>query len=296
MKNHLLMTIIIMLSSLIMPLRATEKKGLNTTGKEPSIELSTQKKSTKKISRAKRLRDERKKKREQRKTMSHKSYDELKKEKIAKVTANDKEGAIRYLEKMVPLCNDLNELKSIMLELADLLFDTALYGKAADMYHEFTILYPGSNEVEYALYRAIVSNFKLTLDAEHDQSKTLATKELAQKFLERGDLFTTNKKEVENILAQCDEKLLAVEENIMRFYIKRGNTKSAQRRLDNMKKEFLDKNIPDVTVRIAHLESELGAQQLAIEPIKLAPETVVVAQTDQQQPEPTKEKSFVDRF
>jgi len=290
MKNQLLGRTIVTFGLICFQIYAEENQVLNIEGKEPTIALKTKEEPAKKISRAKRLRDERKQKREQRKTLSHKSYDELKKEKLAKVAANDKEGAIRYLEKMEPLCNDLTELKSIILELADFLFDLESYSKAADKYHEFTVLYPGSNEVEYAMYRSIVSNFKLTLDAEHDQSKTIAAKELAQKFLERGDLFTTHKQEVETIVAQCDEKLLATEENIMRFYIKRGSTKSAQRRLDNMKKEFLDKNIPDVTVRIAHLESELGATQLAIEPIKLAPETLVVTQADKSA-ESTPEKS-----
>jgi len=61
-----------------------------------------------------------------------------------------------------------------------------------------------------------------------------------------------------------------------------------------MKKDFLDKNIPDVNVRIAHLESELGAQQLAIEQPKLASDALLVAQSE----EPTKsteEKSITDQ-
>ncbi len=294
MKSHLLAGGIFIVSMIYIPLQANENQVIKIEGKEPTIQLQPQK-PEKRIPRAKRLRDERKKKRAERKTISHKSYDELRKEKLTKVAANDKEGAIRYLEKMIPLCNDLVELKSIMLELANYLFDLESYNKAADMYHEFTVLYPGSDEVEYAMYRSIVSNFKLTLDAEHDQSKTIATKELAQKFLERSDLFTTHKKEVEKILADCDEKLLATEEHIARFYMKRGNTKSAQRRLNGIKKDFLDKNIPDVTIRISQLESELGSQQLAIEPIKLAPDTMTLAHQDSPVESP-EEKSIDDRI
>lgn len=280
MKSHPLAQKIFILGMISASLNA-EETGITITGKEPTIQLKNDSAPQKKVCRAKRLRDERKKKRAERKTMSHMAFEELKKEKNAKVAANDKEGAVRYLEKMQVLCNDLTELKSIMLELADFLFELEAYSKAADNYNKFTVLYPGSDEVEYAMYRAIVSNFKLTLDAEHDQSKTMETKELAQKFLERGDLFTKHNKEVEKILADCDEKLLATEENIARFYMKRGSIKSAQHRVDGMKKDFLDKNIPDVTIRIAKLESELGAQQLAIEPPKLASDTLLLAQSEE---------------
>lgn len=227
-----------------------------------------------------------------RKTLSHKNYQELKTSKQERLAAGDNAGAVRYLEKMVPLCNDLAELKLLMLELADLLFALQDYTRAADMYQEFTKLYPGSDEVEYALYRAIKSNFELTLDAEHDQSKTNATRELALAFLERAELFTTYAQEVESIVLQCDQRLLASDISICNFYVKRGDTKSAQNRLSLIKKEYLDKNIPDLQMQIAALEKVVPVEMPAEIKTMINEQPVVVAAAE----DADKKTAFVDRF
>jgi outer membrane assembly lipoprotein YfiO len=229
-----------------------------------------------------------------RKTLSYKNYEELKQSKNERMAANDKPGALRYLEKMVPLCNDLAELKLLMLELADLLFAMEDYTRSADMYREFTLLYPGSDEVEYALYRAILSNFKLTLDAEHDQSKTLTTKELALAFLERSELFTVYAKEVEDILMQCEQRLLANDISIFNFYVKRQDISSAQNRLSLIKKDYLTKQIPDVQLQIAQLEKMVPVELPHEVHEIMQDRTTVVAEAEQ--PTQEKEKSFIDRF
>jgi tetratricopeptide (TPR) repeat protein len=141
------------------------------------------------------------------KTLSTMNFDELKEKKDECLKNNDMETAIKYLDRMMHLKTDLNELKSLMLEMAQMLFDKKDYAKASQMFNKFALLYPGSDEVELAMYQAIISNSNLMLDAEHDQSKTIETKELAQAFLERPS-FTHYKKEVEIIAKQCDERLL----------------------------------------------------------------------------------------
>ena len=192
------------------------------------------------------------------KTLTTMNFEELKKSKDEFVKSGNKASAIKFLERMVPICNDLNELKSFMLELAQLLHETGDYAKASKMYHEFTLLYPGSDEVEYAMYQAIASSFKQILDAEHDQTKTVETRELAQTFLDRAS-FATYKKEVQEVALKCDERLLESEINIFNFYMKRSNFMAAKTRLSTIKQAYSEKSIPDIGIRIALLEKNYNA-------------------------------------
>lgn len=226
------------------------------------------------------------------KTLSTMNFDELKKSKQEFVKSGDKQSAIKYLERMVPICNDLEELKAIMLELAQLLYEAEDYTKASKMYHEFTLLYPGSDEVEYAMYQAITSSFKLTLDAEHDQSKTVETRELIQAFLDRAS-FTTYKKEVQELAVKCDERLLESDINIFNFYMKRGNYLAASARLSTIKKAYAGKTIPGIELRIANLE-RVYASETTIVPVDQ--KTVIALQEKKEDKEDSGKQSFVDRF
>ena len=156
------------------------------------------------------------------KTISNMTFAELKAEQEQLIQNKDKAGAVKYLEKMVPLCNDLDELKKIMLELASIYYEIGNFEKAGKMYNEFTVLYPGCDEAEFALYQAILSSFKLTLDAEHDQGNTQEAKELALAFLER-ESFKKYRKEVKDILNKCEERLFEADSKIFSFYLNCGN-------------------------------------------------------------------------
>ncbi len=181
---------------------------------------------------------EKKEPKQKRKTLSQMNYDELKEMKVAYLADGNKESAIKFLEKMIPACNDLEELRVIMLELADLQFDNGSLEKAGKLYKEFTKLYPGNNKIEYASYKAILCSFYATLDSDRDQSNTKDTLDLAQTFLQRADVFTTHAKDVESILTTCRKKLIDSEMNIFNFYFKRGSYNSAQKRVEGIRKEF----------------------------------------------------------
>lgn len=224
------------------------------------------------------------------KTISTMTFDELK-ERKQELIKTDKKNAIKYLERMVPICNDLEELKTIMLELAQLLFDTEDYTKASKMYHEFTLLYPGCDEVEYAMFQAIISSFKLTLDAEHDQSKTAETRELAQAFLDRPS-FVNHKKEVEEIAHKCDARIFESEVNIFNFYMKRGNYVAAKTRLSTIKETYLAKAIPDIQMRVAALETNYVAATINIQ----TNQKTVVAMQDKKDIQEQAKQPLVDRF
>jgi len=191
------------------------------------------------------------------KTLRNMELAELETFKDKCLVSNDRYNAIRTLERMVPICTDLEKLKSLLLELADLLFDDGKLEAAGKMYREFVKYYPGNIKVEYALYKAILCKFQVILDAERDQSNTRDTVELANKFLEREEIFITHAQEVRTIRAQCYERLLENEIKIFDFYINRGRYKSARTRLTNIRKEFIDL-IPACDPYLITLEIDLA--------------------------------------
>lgn len=223
------------------------------------------------------------------KTINNMTFSELEAEEENLMKAGNKTSALKYLEKMVPLCNDLDKLKSIMLELAQLYFEAGNFEKAGKMYNEFTVLYPGCDEAEFALYQAILSSFKLTLDAEHDQTKTQEAKDLALAFLER-ESFKTYCKEVKDILNKCEERLFEADQKIFNFYLNTGNYSgqygNAKKHLALIKESYLDKEIPDIAVRIAKLEADFTAATMPVS----------ATSTDVAQAQEPKKKSFKNRF
>ena len=230
------------------------KKKNNTT----EIDLnSTQQKPL--ISR-KHGRHRRYKEREVYKTFSKMEYGELEAAKNRQIIAENREVAIKYLEQMLKLCDNINKLAQHLVELADLLFDCSKFEKADRIYTEFTNLYPGNQQIEYALYRAILCSFYQTLDAERDQTKTEKTIQLTDNFLERVDIFRQYKDEVHRIRTACYQKLVASEINICAFYIKKNNYQSAQKRLNSLRIEWLPK-IPVVESQIIALEIALAEKK-----------------------------------
>jgi outer membrane assembly lipoprotein YfiO len=224
------------------------------------------------------------------KTMSDMTYEELKARKND-LLSTDKKTAIKYLERMSHMHTDYNELKNIQLELAQLLFETEDYAKASQMYHNFTLLFPGSEEAEFALYRAILASFNTILDAEHDQTKTVETQELARTFLERSS-FTTYKKEVQEIALKCRKRLLDSEINVFNFYIKRGNFVAAKSRLSAIKATYGDLDIPDLSTHFRELEATYA---LAAADFEKSQKTVVAARTNNESTG-GKDDAFVDKF
>jgi outer membrane assembly lipoprotein YfiO len=187
------------------------------------------------------------------------SLEELRTKKNECLAANNKKIAIKYLEKMVPLCNDLHELDQIMFELANLLCDLEQYAKASAMYQEYVKLYPSSKNAEEALYKAIKSNLQLISDAERDQTTTHETIELTDLFLTRPS-FTTYKKEVTKIRITCHERLLEHELSITNFYLKQGKTRSARRRLEGIRKDYIPQ-FSAIEPDIICLEYELAQKE-----------------------------------
>ncbi|MCG6537450.1 MAG: outer membrane protein assembly factor BamD, partial [Syntrophales bacterium LBB04] len=128
---------------------------------------------------------------------------------------------------------------------------------AARVYEHFTELYPGSEKVEYALYRAIDCSFHQISNADRDQTDTEKTLALVNKFLERSDLFSNYLPQVTEIGTKCKERLFESEMNVFSFYVGRGNFKSAQHRLENITKVYTPQ-LPNIEPQILHLKIELA--------------------------------------
>ncbi|MCX5922239.1 MAG: outer membrane protein assembly factor BamD [Candidatus Dependentiae bacterium] len=199
-------------------------------------------------------------KKAKRHTFRDMTYEELATTKDRKVKEGDLELAIKYAEKMVPMCKDMHELKDLILELANLLFKAGEFEKSGKLYNEFIALYPGNEHIERAYYQAILCTSQGVLDAVRDQSKTKETLELTKKFLERGDIFTTYKAHVETIQKQYYQRLAESEINIATFYSNRGSFKAAQHRMNNIRKEYADK-LPDLEPQLLALEITFAQTQ-----------------------------------
>jgi hypothetical protein len=69
-------------------------------------------------------------------------YVDVKAKRDACLANNDKEMALKYAEKMVPLCDDLAEVSKLTLDTADLLYSMEGWEKAGKLYSQFAQLYP----------------------------------------------------------------------------------------------------------------------------------------------------------
>ncbi len=239
------------------------------------------------------------KKKKKKTTLSTMNYEELAIAKNRQVAANNKDIAIKYVEQMMKLCDDINKLAEHLVELGDLLFDCSQFERSAHIYIEFTNLYPGNDQVEYSLYRGILSSFYCTLDAEHDQTKTEETIALTDKFLEREDVFVEYRNEVKKIRTQCYHKLVQSEFLICNFYINRGGKKSlkaAELRIEDLRTAWL-KKLPEIEPQIIAFEAQLAekkkdtktAQEKKQELEHMFSETTKIAQNK-------KTRSMIDRF
>lgn len=141
----------------------------------------------------------------------------------------------KCLERMVATGKSPHELKKVRLDLAHAYEQEYKSEKALKVYEEFVNLYPGSSECEEAEYKIIKINFKNSNDYRHDQTKTLEIVELAKKFLEPENNHTTYKKEVEDALKDCYERLCDHDIYIAHHYLTQFGNTEAQRDLNAAK-------------------------------------------------------------
>jgi outer membrane protein assembly factor BamD (BamD/ComL family) len=201
-----------------------------------------------------------KKQRVPRKTLRYMTYEETKEAKNKLLASKDHFAALKYQERMLKLCDDLNELEALFLEYADTHRVCKHPDKAAALYTEFVNSYPGSHHTEYALYQAIECSSQLILGADRDQTNTRKTIELTDQFLEKADLFAQYKDKVEDIRTRCRKLLVASEYNVYTFYFNNGDYAQAQRRLEGVRNDWLEL-VPSIEYQLIAYESELAHKQ-----------------------------------
>lgn len=232
-------------------------------------------------------------------TMSYMSYEQMREAKDDRIKEKNREAAIKYAEKMLPLCKDMHEQRDLTLELADLLFDNAQLEKAGKIYQEFVKLYPGTAAIEHASYRAILCSFYSILDSQRDQTKTQETVDLTIAFLERSEIFTERNEEVLTIQKKCYERLVESEMNVLNYYLNNERFTAAQTRINGLRKDYalkiVDLEPRLLTCEIVIAEKQGNAQLVAEKRLALHDKyptfsevTTVIAQTT--------ENNFVNKF
>ena len=247
----------------------------NNTSQPQQFDL-TMNKPEEPVARKKRMRKPQNKpeqKRKRSRTFMDMEYEELLVAKDLQVEHNNIPVAIKYLDQLMKLCNDITHLADHLLQMADLFFKNNQFQKAAHIYTQYCSLYPGSQKQEYALYRSIVSSFACILSVDRDQTKTEETLALTASFLKQ-DHFTQYRDDVLQIQMQCNKQLAASECNICNFYLTRGKLHAAEKRLAKIRSHWLPK-VPTLEPDIIALQAQLTEQKDMI--IALQNPTTVVA-------------------
>ena len=175
---------------------------------------------------------------------------------------------IDLLERLIALSDNHAGVKKYKLQLADTHYAVHHIEKAAACYEDFGVLYPGSNESEYTLYKAIVCMFEISLDPDRDQTNTKKTIALVKEFLKRAKQ-TELIDEANMIMQKCYDRLFDHEVYVFNFYAKKKNFVAAQMRLDYIAKTFTE-TIKGLDQKIADLTEQLELRKNPIKPTRTA--------------------------
>lgn len=164
-------------------------------------------------------------------------------------TIDDSELVFKCYFYLISLSGQQGTIKTYKLGLADYCFQRQDYEKASIGYEEFFLLYPGSQEAEYAQYKSILCSFFLCLSSDRDQTQTLKTISLVQFFLARAknEKFIEESKEIHTT---CRKKLFEHEAHVFAHYISRQKFTSAKKRIEYIEKNFTD--ISDLDLYISY--------------------------------------------
>ncbi len=105
------------------------------------------------------------KKKPRKNPLAEKPLPELKKGLEAALKAKDFATALKYLDALRMVSTDHEQIREILLQMADLYYQQEEWTKAERAYNEFILLYPGAARCDYAHYKAVECGFKLTVRA-----------------------------------------------------------------------------------------------------------------------------------
>lgn len=177
----------------------------------------------------------------------------------------DKDLVLKYAERMVMITNDLEQLRSLRLEIPDLHFDNGDMKSASKLYRKYVEFYPGgkgksAEQRDYALYKAVLCRFYARLKPPLDQSKTRKTISLANIYLNRTDSYKKYTDEIFKIRKDCYTDLYEYEMDIVSQYLNLDKLTAAQTRLESIKEEFLP-IMGDIEPKLIELEGLVAQKQ-----------------------------------
>lgn len=199
------------------------------------------------------------KKKPRKNPLVEKPMPELKKGLEQALKAKDFATALKHLDAMRMVCTDHDQIREILLQMADLYYQQEEWTKAERAYNEFILLYPGAARCDYAHYKAVECGFKLTSEPDRDQTKTQEVLTLADQFI-TGHSKSEFMPAVIKLATDCREKLLASDTAVFNFYLTRNNFKAAQKRLDLISKEHTPK-LPDTQPKVLEMTIQLAQAQ-----------------------------------
>lgn len=231
-------------------------------------------------------------------TLSTMNYEQLLAAKQRAIDNNDRFTAIKYLERMSKVCADLETLRGILLELANLLFDDGKFAKAYLLYDQYVKSYPGqTKDYSHAYYRKVLCSYYQVLDVDRDQTITEQTLELCDSFLKdcKGSAY---EEDVQTIIVSCRKKLAQHELYVAQHYIIQNRVVSANRRIAHIRDIYL--HVPDVEYQVLNLEVTLAekvgntqfAQQRKQELVEKFPQAPSMVVTQAKEPRTNMARRF----
>jgi outer membrane assembly lipoprotein YfiO len=184
-------------------------------------------------------------------------YEELAHEKKLLEIKKDYHLLIMYLDQLIKVCPNQDELAAYRLQLADIHYIQENYDKAKDNYDAYADLYPGSPFAEYALYRSVLTRSKILRTPDRDQTLTKELIEKARLFIKKYGKKSEYAGEVQVILHDALYRLFTAEVITFYFYLNNNMLLGAKQRLDYIKSTNL-KVLPSIAAEVAVLEYELA--------------------------------------
>jgi outer membrane assembly lipoprotein YfiO len=122
------------------------------------------------------------------------------------------------LERLITIATNPQETREWILELADCYTRQGELQKAQQLYHQYTVLYPGAPDIEYVYYQEIMTNFWDIVSTDRDQHQTRTTLKLATDFLKEfpANSYTAS---VHDVIKTCYINLFDNELSIIHHYL-----------------------------------------------------------------------------
>jgi outer membrane assembly lipoprotein YfiO len=196
------------------------------------------------------------------KALKEMSFDELTTKVEEAVVVGHDDATIKALEQLVAQFPEKETIPTHKILLGDLYLKNGRYEAAHKMYEHYSKLYPSDPQAEYAQFNALKAKFYKTLKVAYDCDSQDAEKTIAlcEDYLKQEDK-KQYRNDVKDILHTCQTRLVDKEVYVFNNYIRHGQYKSAQNRLDDIKNQWASKDIPDLAPRVMYLECKLANEQ-----------------------------------